>query len=108
MGRKRVVAGICVAIAAMAVGLAPAAAAFAGGTPAPSPTGGSEDGAALRSARPLRPIARIFTVNPKIVVAPRLPRLRVRVDQPGAQAVRARLVFLPRPAAGPGGRGRAR
>ena len=96
MGRKRVLAGICVAIAAMAVGLAPAAAAYAGGTPAPSPTGGSEYGAVLASARPVRPIASVFTVNPKVVVAPRLPRLRVRVDQPGARSVRARLVFRPR------------
>jgi murein DD-endopeptidase MepM/ murein hydrolase activator NlpD len=46
--------------------------------------------------RPARPVARIFTVNPKVVVAPRLPRLRVRVDQPGSRTVRARLVFLPR------------
>jgi len=85
-----------VAIAAMAVGLAPAAAAYAGGTPAPSVTGGSEYGAALASARPVRPVASVFTVNPKVVVAPRLPRLRVRVDQPGARSVRARLVFRPR------------
>src|SRR4051794_35212509 len=95
MGRKRVLAGISVAIAAMAVGLAPAAAAYAGGTPAPSVTGGSEYGAALANVRPLRPVASIFTVNPKVVVAPRLPRLRVRVDQPGARSVHARLVFRP-------------
>jgi murein DD-endopeptidase MepM/ murein hydrolase activator NlpD len=96
MGRKRVLAGISGAIAVMAVGLAPAAAAYAGGTPAPSPSGGSEYGAALASAHPVRPVARIFTVNPKVVVAPRLPRLRVRVDQPGSRSVRARLVFRPR------------
>src|SRR4051812_29471157 len=96
MGRKRVLAGISGAVAAMAVGLAPAAVAYGGGTPAPSVTGGSEYGAALASARPVRPVARIFTVNPKVVVAPRLPRLRVRVDQPGSRSVRARLVFRPR------------
>jgi hypothetical protein len=96
MGRKRVCAGISVAIAAMAVGLAPAAVAYAGGTPAPSSSGGSEYGAALAKAKPIRPVARIFTVNPRVVVAPRLPRLRVRVDQPGARSVRARLVFRPR------------
>jgi murein DD-endopeptidase MepM/ murein hydrolase activator NlpD len=96
MGRKRALAGISVAVAAMAVGLAPAAVAYAGGTPAPSPTGGSEYGAALAHAHPVRPIASIFTVNPKVVVAPPLPRLRVRIDQPGARAVRARLVFRPR------------
>jgi biotin carboxyl carrier protein len=83
-------------MAAMAVTLAPAAVAYAGGTPAPSATGGSEYGAALAHAHPVRPVASIFTVNPKVVVAPRLPRLRVRVDQPGARTVRARLVFLPR------------
>src|SRR4051794_32982248 len=96
MGRKRVLAGISGAVAAMAVGLAPAAVAYAGGTPAPSVTGGSEYGAALASARPGRPVARIFTVNPKVVVAPQLPRLRLRADQPGARGVRARLVFRPR------------
>src|SRR3954454_7697922 len=100
MGRKRALAGITVGVAAMAVTLAPAAAAYAGGTPAPSPTGGSEDGAGLASAHPVRPVASIFTVNPKVVVAPRLPRLRVRVDQPGSRAVRAPLVFPSRAANG--------
>src|SRR5262249_43438231 len=95
MGRIRVLAGISVAIAAVAVGVAPAAAAYAGGTPAPSPTGGSEYGAALARVHPVKPVARIFTVNPRIVVSPRLPRLRVRVDQPGARSVHARLVFTP-------------
>jgi murein DD-endopeptidase MepM/ murein hydrolase activator NlpD len=96
MGRFRVLAGISVAIAAMVAGAVPTAVAYAGGTPAPSQTGGSEYGAALANVRPSRPVARIFTVSPRVVVAPRLPRLRVRVDQPGARTVRARLVFLPR------------
>jgi murein DD-endopeptidase MepM/ murein hydrolase activator NlpD len=96
MGRKQLLAGLSVAIAAVAVAMAPAAVAYAGGTPAPSPTGGAEYGAALASVQPARPIARSFTVAPKVVVAPRLPRLRVRVDQPGARTVRARLVFRPR------------
>jgi len=96
MGRKRVLAGISAAVAASAIGLAPAAAAYAGGTPAPSPTGGSEYGAALARVKPARPVASVFAVNPKVVVAPRLPRLRVRIDQPGARTVRARLVFRPR------------
>jgi murein DD-endopeptidase MepM/ murein hydrolase activator NlpD len=101
MGRIRVLAGISVAMAAMVVGVAPAAVAYAGGTPAPSETGGSEYGAALAKVHPVRPVASVFTVNPKVVVAPRLPRLRVRVDQPGAGTVRARLVFLPQtPGAG--------
>src|SRR3954452_4371716 len=96
MGRKRVLAGISAAVAASAIGLAPAAVAYAGGTPAPSPTGGSEYGAALARVKPARPVASVFAVNPKVVVAPRLPRLRVRIDQPGARTVRARLVFRPR------------
>jgi murein DD-endopeptidase MepM/ murein hydrolase activator NlpD len=96
MGRKRVLAGISAAVVAAAVGLAPTAVAYAGGTPAPSPTGGSEYGGALARVKPVRPVASIFTVNPKVVVAPRLPRLRVRVDQPGARTVQARLVFRPR------------
>jgi hypothetical protein len=100
MGRFRVLAGLSVAIAAMVAGAVPTAVAYAGGTPAPSQTGGSEYGAALANVRPARPVARIFTVNPKVVVAPRLPRLRVRVDQPGAATVSARLVFRPRPGAG--------
>src|SRR4051812_31414421 len=94
--RMRGCTGILGATAAVLAGLVPAAAAYAGGTPAPSATGGSEFGGALATAHPVRPVARIFTINPKVVVAPRLPRLRVRVDQPGSRTVRARLVFLPR------------
>jgi murein DD-endopeptidase MepM/ murein hydrolase activator NlpD len=89
-------AGTIVFVGAVLGALVPAANAYAGGTPAPSATGGSEYGGALASVHPVRPVARIFTVNPKVVVAPRLPRLRVRVDQPGSRTVRARLVFLPR------------
>src|SRR3954469_5017089 len=96
MGRERVRAGISAAGAAAAIGLAPAAVAYAGGTPAPSPTGGSEYGAALARVKPARPVASVFTVAPNVVVAPRLPRLRGRIDQPGARTVRARLVFRPR------------
>src|SRR3954466_2536053 len=100
MGRKRVLAGISAAVAASAIGLAPAAVAYAGGTPAPSPTGGWEYGAALARVKPARPVASVFTVAPKVVVAPRLPRLRVRIDQTGPRTVRARLPLPPR-AAGP-------
>jgi murein DD-endopeptidase MepM/ murein hydrolase activator NlpD len=89
-------AGAIVFVGAVLGALVPAANAYAGGTPAPSATGGSEYGGALASVHPARPVARIFTVNPKVVVAPRLPRLRVLVDQPGSRTVRARLVFLPR------------
>jgi murein DD-endopeptidase MepM/ murein hydrolase activator NlpD len=85
-----------IGMAAVLGALVPAAAAYAGGAPAPSQTGGSEYGGVLARAHPVRPVARVFTVNPKVVVAPRLPRLRVRVDQPGSGTVRARLVFIPR------------
>src|SRR4051812_49828642 len=88
MGRKRVLAGTSGAIAAMAVGLAPAAAAYAGGTPAPSETGGSEYGAALASAHPVPPGASGFTVDPEGGVAPRPPPPRGRGRQPGAPAGR--------------------
>src|SRR4051812_44708298 len=97
MGRRmRGFAGMTIGMAAVLGALVPAAAAYAGGAPAPSQSGGSEYGGVLARARPIRPVARIFTVNPKVVVAPRLPRLRVRVDQPGSRTVRARLVFMPR------------
>ena len=88
--------GMTAGTAAMLAALVPAAAAYAGGAPAPSATGGSEYGGVLADARPVRPVASIFTVNPHVVVAPRLPRLRVRVDQPGSRTVRARIVFVPR------------
>ena len=48
-------------MAAMVVGVAPAAVAYAGGTPAPSETGGSEYGAALAKVHPVRPVASVFT-----------------------------------------------
>jgi murein DD-endopeptidase MepM/ murein hydrolase activator NlpD len=83
-------------MAVLLAGLVPTAVAYAGGTPGPSPTGGAEYGGAVARVRPAPPVASIFTVNPHVVVAPRLPRLRVRIDQPGASTVRARLVFLPR------------
>jgi murein DD-endopeptidase MepM/ murein hydrolase activator NlpD len=95
-GGMRGCAGAIVTVGAVLAALVPAANAYAGGTPAPSTTGGSEYGGALTNVRPARPVASIFTVNPRVVVAPRLPRLRVRVDQPGSRTVRGRLVFVPR------------
>jgi murein DD-endopeptidase MepM/ murein hydrolase activator NlpD len=100
MGLRPGMSGCCaatiVALGSVLGALVPAAAAYAGGTPAPSASGRSEYGGALANVRPMRPVASIFTVNPRVVVAPRLPRLRVRVDQPGSRTVRARLVFIPR------------
>src|SRR3954468_5077074 len=65
MGRKRVLAGISAAVAASAIGVAPAAVAYAGGTPAPSPTGGSEYGGALARVKAGRPGASIFRAAPR-------------------------------------------
>ncbi len=92
----RTLAAVAAVAAAVLVALVPPAVAHAGGIPAPSSTGGAQYGAALRTSRPLRPVAREFTVAPRTVVSPRLPRLRVRVEQPGASSVRARIVFIPR------------
>ena len=97
MGRgTRALSGVTAMTAMMLAALVPAAVAHAGGTPAPSSSGGSEYGAALTRAKPVRPRASLFTVSPRTVVSPRLPRLRVRIDQPGARTVRARIVFIPR------------
>jgi Peptidase family M23 len=79
---------------ALALAVTPAAA-QAGGTPGPSPEGGSQYGAPLSRAHPARPIARSFKVSPQSVVAPALPRIVVRVDEYGARTVRARVVFMP-------------
>jgi murein DD-endopeptidase MepM/ murein hydrolase activator NlpD len=100
MGRRaHAFAGLLAGTAAALSALVPAAAAYAGGTPAPSATGGTEYGAAVANARPIRPRASVFTVSPHTVTAPALPKVSVRVDQPGSRAVQARVVFVPR---GPG------
>jgi murein DD-endopeptidase MepM/ murein hydrolase activator NlpD len=75
--------------------LVPAAAAQAGGAPGPSPEGGAQYAAPLTRAKPMRPVAKRFSVTPRAVVAPALPTVVVRVDQPGASTVRARIVLLP-------------
>jgi murein DD-endopeptidase MepM/ murein hydrolase activator NlpD len=100
MGRRaHALAGLLAGTAAALSALVPAAAAYAGGTPAPSVTGGTEYGAAVLKVRPIRPRASVFTVSPHTVTAPALPKVSVRVDQPGSRAVQARVVFVPR---GPG------
>jgi murein DD-endopeptidase MepM/ murein hydrolase activator NlpD len=96
--RTRALVGAAAATAVVLGGLVPAAAAYAGGTPAPSPTGGAEYGAALSRARPVRPVASVFSVRPHAVTSPALPRLSVRIDQPGSRTVQARIVFVPRTA----------
>jgi murein DD-endopeptidase MepM/ murein hydrolase activator NlpD len=71
---------------AAALALAPAAPADA-----QQATGGARYGAEIAVA----PVARTFALAPQAVRAPALPRLTLRIDQPGARAVRARVVFWP-------------
>ncbi|HYF25163.1 MAG TPA: M23 family metallopeptidase [Baekduia sp.] len=80
-------------VAATGLAAAPASAALAGGTQAPSTaSGGAEYGALPTSP----PVARRFTVAPRSVVSGgRLPAVRVRVEQLGARSVRARVVLWP-------------
>src|ERR671930_2241076 len=66
-----------------------------GGTAGPSVEGGSQYGAPISRAHPVRPRARYFRVGPRTVVAPALPKLALRIEEPGASTVKARLVFLP-------------
>jgi murein DD-endopeptidase MepM/ murein hydrolase activator NlpD len=84
-------AGMAVVLAALA---APAAA-QAGGTAGPTLEGGAQYGTPLVRARPARPVARYFRVGPGYVVAPALPKLALRIDEAGANTVRARIVFMP-------------
>ena len=85
-------------LAGMAVVLAVAAVpsfAQGGGATGPSVEGGSQYGAPIVRARPLRPRARYFRVGPRVVVTPQLPKVALRIDEPGASTVAARVVFLP-------------
>jgi hypothetical protein len=81
--------------AALAVMVPAAGAQDGGGASAPSLEGGAQYGAPIVRARPSRPVARYFRVGPRAVVAPQLPKLAVRIDEPGARDVKARVVFLP-------------
>jgi murein DD-endopeptidase MepM/ murein hydrolase activator NlpD len=66
-----------------------------GGTAGPSAEGGSQYGAPITRAHPARPRARYFRVGPRTVVAPALPKIALRIEEPGASTVKARIVFLP-------------
>ncbi len=81
--------------AALAVMVPAAGAQDGGGASAPSLEGGAQYGAPIVRARPSRPVARYFRVGPRAVVAPQLPKLALRIDEPGARDVKARVVFLP-------------
>ncbi|MEN3280111.1 MAG: hypothetical protein V7607_1251, partial [Solirubrobacteraceae bacterium] len=80
---------------AIALALLTSTAAAQGGVTTPSPAGGSQYGAPITAARPARPIARYFRLGPRYVVAPALPKIALRIEEPGASTVRARVVFMP-------------
>jgi murein DD-endopeptidase MepM/ murein hydrolase activator NlpD len=89
--------------ALLALALVPAtahAAGGAGGVAYPgssgSASGGSQFGTPLGKPSWPQPVATVFRVAPSVVAAGRLPTVVVRIDQPGALHVRARLVFRPR------------
>ena len=69
------------------------ASAGAGGAGGATAAGGAQYGTVVPSPRP---VARRFAVSPATVTAPRLPGVRLRVEQAGARTVRARIVFWPR------------
>jgi murein DD-endopeptidase MepM/ murein hydrolase activator NlpD len=90
-------AGMAIALAL----LTSTAAAQDGGTSASSPAaGGSQYGSAIRTVRPARPIARYFRVGPKPLVAPATPKIALRIEEPGASWVSARIVFMPQTESG--------
>jgi len=96
---------LAAAVAAVALPLAPGAApASAGGAEVPV-AGGGAGGAVYGSALggpPSPPSVGRFSVVPRTVTAGgELPRLAVRIDQPGGRSVRARIVLWPA-----GGRGK--
>jgi hypothetical protein len=90
-------AGMAIALAL----LTSTAAAQGGGTPTPSDTaGGSQYGAAIRTARPARPVARYFRIGPRPLVAPSTPKIALRIEEPGASWVSGRVVFMPQTESG--------
>lgn len=86
--------GAVASVAALGALLVPVAGAEAGGTPAPSPSGGQEYGGLVSASALSKPVAARFSVSHS-VTAPALPRVAVRIVQPGARTVAARVVFLP-------------
>ena len=86
--------GAVASMAALGALLVPAASATAGGTLAPSPSGGQEYGGFVSASAPRRPVATRFSVS-HTVTAPALPTVTLRIAQAGARTVAARVVFLP-------------
>lgn len=85
---------------AQAGGTQPGASQAGGAQPGASQPGGAQPGGS-RFGAPLgkptwtQPVASVFRVAPTTVPAGQLPNVVVRIDQPGALHVRARLVFRP-------------
>jgi len=77
-------------VALIALG-APGAAVADGGGGMSAPAHSLAGGGASYGA----PVAPHFRATPNVVRSPALPRIELRVDQPGSATVRARVVFLP-------------
>ncbi len=88
-------AGIAALLLALAPGAGAAARGQGGGTVGPSVEGGTQYGAPVTRARVLAPRARYFRVGPQVVVSPDLPKIALRIDEPGAATVNARVVLMP-------------
>ena len=91
---RALVGGLAGTAFMLALAVSPALA-QGGGATGPSLEGGSQYGAPIVRARPVRPRARYFRVGPRVVVAPTLPKVALRIDEDGASTVTARVVFLP-------------
>jgi murein DD-endopeptidase MepM/ murein hydrolase activator NlpD len=90
-------AGTAIALAL----LTSTATAQGGGVATPSDAaGGAQFGAPIKTARPARPVARYFRVGPKPLVAPATPKIALRIEEAGASAVTARVVFMPQTESG--------
>jgi murein DD-endopeptidase MepM/ murein hydrolase activator NlpD len=95
----RTSSSVLVALAAMLLPVPAASATSTGGASADFASGGAKDPArsgALEygAPSPLRPVARLFRVTPGALVEGATPRVRVRIDHPGARRVAARIVVV--------------
>ena len=81
---------VTIAVLLLAAAVPASAAESTGGTlgDAPDEHGGVEFG----TPNPPRPVARMFRVTPKTLVEGSRPRIRLRIEQPGTDRVRARVV----------------
>ena len=98
--RRLLAAVLLLALCAVVAPWPPTAvAATTGGTSADSARGGVADAArsgalAYGAPAPPRPVVRTFRVTPRSLVEGAAPRIRVRIDHPGARRVTARIVVL--------------